>query len=130
MKRLKFPVFILILLFQSALAFSQQTKVPFTVTVYKTIGTGSPTTIGAKITANIQILANTVYYVEVASSTTGSLCCMRMTNADGFITGGYTNNVWVPRANPTEYQADLGAVKKWDFSLKHFPPQISRTNSI
>lgn len=118
MKRIKiFPIIILLLLLQSAVALAQQTKTPFTVTVFRTNSDGST---GTKITANSQMLANTVYRVEVLSSTTGSLCCMRATNADGFITGSYNSGVWVTYANPTGSQSDLGSIKKMIMYIKTF----------
>jgi hypothetical protein len=120
MKKLKFPVFILMLLLQSAFCFAQQTKTPYTVTVYN-LAPSNPLVKGTKITANSQLLANTTYYVEVTSSTAGTLCCMRMTNADGFTTGyySYPSLTWVNNVDPTGAQVDTGT-KTMKFAIKTF----------
>lgn len=118
MKRLKLPAIILLTLLQSAFVFAQQTKVPFTVTVYNVTNTSGA--LGTKITSNTQMIQNKVYYVEVKSSTTGTIASMRATNVDGFTTGSYSGGVWGDYANPTQFQQDLGAVKKMGFFFKTF----------
>jgi hypothetical protein len=109
MKKLKFPVFILMLLLQSVFCFAQQTKTPYTVTVFNLAPT-NPLVKGTKITSNSQILANTTYYVEITSSTTATVCCMRITGADGFTTGffSFPSLVWVNNTDPTKAQVDTG----------------------
>jgi hypothetical protein len=79
---------------------------PYTVNIYTITGSGGK---GTLITSNSSIQQNTVYYVEVSTSTSG-ISALLARSADGFETGFWNNSLptpgFVPYSDPTTAQGD------------------------
>ncbi len=94
----------------------QKVITPYTVRVWNITAAGGKGTL--EKTLNTQIFANTIYYVEVSSSTAAlSVAYIKASNADGFQMGQWLSGGFVPFSNPTSFAKDG---RSMNFLIKTF----------
>jgi hypothetical protein len=121
--RILFSLLTLLCFSQLTFGQNERTKVvvsPYTVNIYTITSTGGR---GTLITSSASIAENTVYYVEVSTSTSSSTAASVLCRLfDGFESGLWSGGGFVPYSNPTVAQGDgtsfvfrIRTFSGWDF---------------
>ncbi len=101
---------------QAQSAREQKVVSPYTIKVFNVTSTGGKGT--SEKTLNSQIFANTVYYVEVTTTSSAlNIATIRATNCDGYYTGFWNGSSFQLSTDPTIAQKDGN---KLTFLIKTF----------